>query len=103
MEDRFGRAPPPARRYVRMMTLKTELRGLRALACEASSRAVTLHLRDDTPIDGVKLSSGLRAGALPYRLTPDMRLTRRCLPGEAHGDGLSHCEVLLGELRSYLR
>ena len=103
MEDRFGRAPPPARRYIRMMTLKTELRELRALACEASARAVTLHLRDDTPIDAAKLTSGLRGGSLPYRLTPDMRLSRRCLPGEEHEDGLSHCQRLLTELRSYLR
>ncbi|MEQ9323319.1 MAG: transcription-repair coupling factor, partial [Polyangiaceae bacterium] len=101
MEDRFGRPPPEARRYVHLMRLKTELRGLRALGCEASAKAVTLHLRDDTPIDPVKLATAV--GKLPFKLAPDMRLTRRARAGEVFASGLNHCDKLLSELGACLR
>src|SRR4029077_16088130 len=45
MEDGFAAPPPEARRLVELMILKTELRRLRALGCEANARLVTLHLR----------------------------------------------------------
>lgn len=101
MEDRFGRPPPEARRYVHLMRLKTELRSLRALGCEASAKAVTLHLRDDTPIDPVALTR--LVGKLPLKLTPDMRLTRRARGGEVFASGLNHCDKLLTELNAGLR
>src|SRR4029077_1818731 len=55
MEDRFGPPPAEAKRLVHLMRIKTELRSLRALGCEANARSVTLHLREDTPIDPAKL------------------------------------------------
>src|SRR5205085_11418495 len=57
MEDRFGPPPSEAKRLVHLMRIKTELRTLRALGCEASARAVTLHLREDTPVDPAKLTA----------------------------------------------
>ena len=39
-----------------LMSLKTELRRLKVLGCEASSRTVTLHLREDTPLDPKKVT-----------------------------------------------
>ncbi len=39
MEDRFGAPPEEARRLVQLMALKTELRRLRVLGCEANARA----------------------------------------------------------------
>ena len=51
MEDRFGPPPTEAQRLVELMRLKTELRRLMVLGCEASAKSVTLHLRDDTPLD----------------------------------------------------
>ncbi|MFO0761071.1 MAG: transcription-repair coupling factor, partial [Byssovorax sp.] len=51
MEDRFGPPPAEARRFVHLMRIKTELRKLRVLGCEATSRSITLHLRNDTPLD----------------------------------------------------
>jgi transcription-repair coupling factor (superfamily II helicase) len=101
MEDRFGRPPPEARRYIHLMRLKTELRRLRALGCEASTKAVTLHLRDDTPIDPGKLA-GMMA-KLPLKLTPDMRLTRRARAGEIFATGLAHCDKLMSELADALK
>jgi transcription-repair coupling factor (superfamily II helicase) len=94
MEDRFGPAPSPARLLVRVMAIKTRLRKLRALGIEASRERVVLHLQKDSPVDGdgiIALCAGKKS---PYRLTPDLRLTRRY--GE--NDGIANAEKLLAEL-----
>src|SRR5215468_8465733 len=70
MENRFGPPPEEARRLVQLMMLKTELRRLKALGCEANARTVTLHLREDTPLDPKKILDLVRAKNSPYRLTP---------------------------------
>ena len=98
MEDRFGPPPEEVRRLVRLMSQKTELRRLRVLGCEATSKLVTLHLREDTPLDPRKISELVRdAGSKksPYRITPDMRLSRRFENGES---SLSNVESMLSEL-----
>jgi transcription-repair coupling factor (superfamily II helicase) len=95
MEDRFGAPPDPARRLVKLMALKTELRRLRAMGCEADEHAVTLHLRQDTPLDPDKVTALIKKTRGAWRLTPDMRLSRRFEPG---GDGLSNAETALSEL-----
>ena len=77
MEDRFGPPPPEAKRLAQLMALKTELRRMRVLGCEASARQVTLHLREDTPLDPKKISELIAQKKSPYRLSPDMRLVRR--------------------------
>lgn len=98
MEDRFGPPPPEARRFIHVMRLKTELRRLRALACEATARSVTLHLRNDTPLDGAKLMKLMGGKQSPYRLSPDMRLTRRAREGEAFTSGLEAADKVLSDL-----
>jgi transcription-repair coupling factor (superfamily II helicase) len=100
MEDRFGPPPEEARRLVQLMTLKTELRRLKALGCEATARSVTLHLREDTPLDPKKVTELVRKTRSPYRLTPDMRLTRRFDGTES---GLANAETVLGELAGCLK
>src|SRR5262249_22488380 len=100
MEDRFGAPPPEAKCLVRLMTLKCELRKLKVLGCEANARSVTFHLREDTPLDPQKVLALVKAKNSPFRLTPDMRLTRR-FSGEGPGasaNGLENCEAMLGEL-----
>lgn len=97
MEDRFGAPPPEAKCLVRLMTLKCELRKLKVLGCEATARSVTFHLRDDTPLDPKKILDYVRVKNSPYKITPDMRLTRRFDPNEGV-DGLVNCEKVLGEL-----
>ena len=94
MEDRFGPPPPEAKCLVRLMTLKCELRKLRVLGCEANARSVTLHLRDDTPLDPRKVLELVKLPKSPYKLTPD-RLTRRF---DGNADGLVNCETMLVEL-----
>ncbi len=98
MEDRFGVAPPEALRLVELMRLKVELRRLRALGVEASSRSVTLHLRDDTPLDPVKVGALIGQRRAAWRLSPDGRLTRRAVEGEAFTDGLQLADRMLTEL-----
>jgi transcription-repair coupling factor (superfamily II helicase) len=100
MEDRFGPPPEEARRLVQLMTLKTELRRLKALGCEANARSVTLHLREDTPLDPKRVTELVRKAKSPYRLTPDMRLTRRFDGAES---GLANAESTLAELATCLK
>jgi transcription-repair coupling factor (superfamily II helicase) len=101
MEDRFGPPPDDARRFVQLMSLKTELRRLKVLGCEATTRSVTLHLRDDTPLDPKKVLEIVRAPKSPYKLTPDMRLTRRFDDGA--GDGLTNADKTLSELAAMMK
>jgi transcription-repair coupling factor (superfamily II helicase) len=82
------------------MTLKTELRRLKVLGCEANARSVTLHLREDTPLDPKKVTELVRRAKSAYRLTPNMRLTRRFEGGES---GLANAETVLGELAGCLK
>jgi len=109
MEDRFGAPPEEARRLVKLMALKTELRRLRVLGCEADARSVTLHLRDDTPLDPAKVTALIRKTHGAWKLTPDMRLTRRFestaeRPQTASTrDGLANAETTLSELSSCLK
>jgi transcription-repair coupling factor (superfamily II helicase) len=100
MEDRFGSPPEEARRLVQLMSLKTELRRLKAVGCEANARTVTLHLREDTPLDPRKILELVRAARSPYKLTPDMRLSRRF---DGTTNGLANAETVLSEVAKCLR
>jgi transcription-repair coupling factor (superfamily II helicase) len=97
MEDRFGLPPREAACFVRVMRLKCELRSVRALGCEATRERVTLHLRSDTPLDSLKLTALVGKRNAPWKLTPDMRLTRRYEAG-VHADGVEAAEKLMSEL-----
>ncbi len=101
MEDRFGAPPEEARRLVKLMALKTELRRLRALGCEANARVLALHLRDDTPLDPAKITALIRRSNGAWKLTPDMRLTRR-FPN-ATGETITNAEAALAELSSAMK
>ncbi len=103
MEDRFGPPPPEARRFVHLMRLKTELRKLKALGCEANAKSVTLHLRDDTPLDGAKLMKLMAGKQSPYKLSPDMRLTRKTRETEAFTSGLEAADKVLSELAGCMK
>jgi transcription-repair coupling factor (superfamily II helicase) len=100
MEDRFGAPPSPARRYLQLMNLKVELRRLRVLACEASARSVSLHLADDTPLEPARLAALVASTGKEkvFRLTPDMRLTRRTRESESFASGLEATAKLLDDL-----
>jgi transcription-repair coupling factor (superfamily II helicase) len=97
MEERFGPPPTPARDFVRVMSLKPPLRELRALGCEADGKRVTLHLREDTPLDPAKLMPLVAMPGGRWSLSPDMKLTRRYLE-EDSGDAVDRVRYLLREL-----
>ena len=103
MEDRFGTAPVEVRQLVELMRLKTELRRLKVLGLEASRATVTLHLRDDTPLDPVKVGALVGKKKSPYRLAPDGRLTRRALEQERAENGLVLADRMLSELAECVR
>lgn len=97
MEERFGPPPLPARDFIRVMSLKPSLRALRALGCEADRRRVTLHLREDTPLDPAKLMPLVATPGAGWSLSPDMKLTRR-FRDQASGDPVDRVRSLLVEL-----
>ncbi len=97
MEDRFGPPPPPALRLVRAMELKPALRELRALGCEATGERVALHLGPDTPLDPAKVMARVTAPRSPWKLTPDMKLTRR-FESDAERDAIDRVREVLATL-----
>ncbi|MBW1874098.1 MAG: transcription-repair coupling factor [Deltaproteobacteria bacterium] len=99
MEERFGPPPPPARDFVRVMSLKPLLRDLRALGCEADVKRVTLHLREDTPLDPARLMPLVATPGAGWGLSPDMKLTRRYRDEES-GDAVDRVRSLLRELEA---
>jgi transcription-repair coupling factor (superfamily II helicase) len=101
--DRFGEPPPEARQLLLMMRLKTELRRLRVLGCEANQKSVTLHLKDDTPLDPAKVGALIAAKASVFRLSPDGKLVRRATASEAFPHGLAHADKALDELSSCVK
>ena len=102
MEDRFGAAPDAARHLVVLMRLKTQLRRLRAVGCEATKEAVKLHLRQDTPLDARKLHLEVTRRDSVYKLTPEGRLIRRLKDGERPENGLALLETTLLELGQWV-
>jgi transcription-repair coupling factor (superfamily II helicase) len=98
MEERFGAPPSEAERLIELMRLKVELRRLRVLSCEASRRGVTLHLKDDTPLDRARLQQLLSQPNSPYRITPDRRLSRRRGETDAAKNSIDLTEQVVSEL-----
>ena len=97
LEERFGPPPPPARDFVRVMSLKPALRELCALGCEADQKRVALHLREDTPLDPARLMPLVATPGAGWSLSPDMKLTRRYRDEES-GDAVDRVRSLLREL-----
>ncbi len=94
MEDRFGPPPEPARQLVRIMSLRPRLRHFRVLGCEATSARVTMHLREDTPLDPKKLIPLVRKPRSPWKLSPDMKLTYRFPSDSEEGDAVERIDAL---------
>ncbi len=100
LEDRFGPPPSAVRDLVRAMAHKPALRDLRILGCEATSTRVALHLREDTPLDPEKVLALVQRAGSRYKLTKDMKLTRRFedRTDQAKADALDRLEAVLREL-----
>lgn len=100
LEDRFGPAPKPVRKLVRLMALKTELAALAVLSCEATAQRVSCHLATQAPLHPQRLMAAMKQSPATYRLTPDMKLSRKTAAGEAFSDGLDATEQMLAEIAS---
>ena len=100
--DRFGPPPPAVRRLASLMQLKVELRGLRALGCEATAERVTLHLNQDTPLSAESILALIASEGARFSLSPSGRLTRRIREGEHFANGLEHASHTVAELRRRL-
>ena len=70
---------------------------------EASEQGITLHLRNDTPLDPAKIMKLVQPRHSSYRLSPDGKLSRRSKEGEAFGSGLEAADKLLSELASCMK
>jgi len=103
LEDRFGPPPESARRLVHLMRLKTELRKLRVLGCEANARAVTLHLADDHRLDPNEIIALVQRRGSPYKVSPDMRLSRKVTDHDTWKNGLDALETVVAELQRVIR
>lgn len=73
------------------------------LGCEATAKAVTLHLAGDTPLDPLKVGALVATKKSPYKLSPDGRLTRRVLEAEALNNGLVLADTMLDELAKCMK
>jgi len=98
IEDRFGSLPRAAQDLIELMRLKAQLRKLRVLSCEASARAVTLHLREDTPLDVAKITRLAVERPELYRVTPLGQVVRRATERERSAGGLALAATLLREI-----
>ena len=103
MEDRFGPPPDEARHLIELMRLKTELRRLMVLGCEASAKSVALHLRDDTPLDPLKIGELVGQKKSPWRISPEGRLSRRITEGETYPNGIALADKALDELAACVK
>jgi len=102
MEDRFGPAPTEARNLVQLMRDKTILRRLSVLSCEANAEQVRLRVREDTPLDPVRIGQLIADPKTGYRLHPDGTLAAKALPGERISHGLELLARVLEELEDLL-
>jgi len=101
MEDRFGPPPQPAVDLVRVMSLRPLLRFYRAVGCEATQTRVALHLREDTPLDPAKVIALVKTKKSPWKLSPDMKLTR-AFDADDPGDAVDRARKVFGALRGCL-
>jgi transcription-repair coupling factor (superfamily II helicase) len=76
MVDRYGPLPAEVSVLADLMVLKSLARRLRAQSLELVRTRLTLALAEDTPLVPARVMALVRAPGSPYRLTPDMRLTR---------------------------
>ena len=84
------------------MALRPLLREYRILGCEADERRVTLHLREDTPLDPSKVMGLVGQPRSQWKLSPDMKLTHHRDPNHSQNklDGVDHVRDVLRVLPS---
>jgi len=102
LTDRYGAPPVEVAILAEIMIVKGSGRRLRATAIELSEARLALALADDTPLRPEKVMELVNRKKSPWRLTPDMRLSRGWLDGE-RPDRLPIARKLLEELLASTR
>jgi transcription-repair coupling factor (superfamily II helicase) len=99
LADRYGPTPPEVDVLADIMIVKGIGRRLGARAIELSEVRLGLALGDDTPLDPAQVMKLVNAKNSPWKLTPDMRLSRG-FSGAERETRLPLAKKLLGELLS---
>jgi transcription-repair coupling factor (superfamily II helicase) len=97
LTDRYGAPPDEVGVLAEIMIVKGLGRRLAATAIELSESRLALALADDTPLKPEKVMALVNKKRSPWRLTPDMRLSRGFLDAEREGR-LKLARALLEEL-----
>ncbi len=97
LADRYGPPPDEVALLAEIMVVKGLGRRLRATAIELSEARLALALADDTPLLPEQVMKLVNAKRSPWRLTPDMRLSRS-FSIEDRADRLKLAQRLLAEL-----
>jgi transcription-repair coupling factor (superfamily II helicase) len=95
--DRYGPTPDEVGMLADIMVVKGIGRRLGARAIELNEARMALALGDDTPLEPAAVMRLVNAKNSPWKLTPDMRLSRAFLPGEKE-QRLAVAKKLLEEL-----
>ncbi len=97
LTDRYGAPPAEVGLLGEIMLVKGLGRRLAATAIELSESRLALALADDTPLKPEKVMALVNKKRSPWRLTPDMRLSRAFAEAE-RPDRLALARKLLEEL-----
>lgn len=98
LTERYGVLPEEAQLLCQVMLVKHSAQRLRATAVEISESRLALSLAKDTPLSPAYVLELLGTSKSPWRLTPDMRLSRSWLSPAERQDRLHLSQKLLREL-----
>jgi len=100
IRDRFGPLPEVTENLAKMMVLKTHLRRLDADGFDAAGSRVTVHLGENSRVNPEKIIDLVKTSPRIFRLTPDLRLTKK-FRGRESDNSLVLAAEFLKELLAY--
>lgn len=98
LSDRYGSLPDEVKCLGDLMCVKALARKLRCAQLELTESRLGLSLRDDTPLDPLKVAKLVSKPKSPWRLTPDQRLQRSWIGDKERADRLQLAKGLLTDL-----
>jgi len=98
LSDRYGALPDEVKCLGDLMVVKALARKLRCGSLELTESRLGLSLRDDTPLDPLKVAKLVSKAKSPWRLTPDQRLQRSWIGDKERADRLLLARGLLTDL-----
>ncbi len=98
LSDRYGSLPDEVKCLGDLMVVKALARKLRCASLELTESRLGLSLRDDTPLDALKVAKLVSKPKTPWRLTPDQRLQRSWVGDKERAERLQLARGLLADL-----